>query len=137
MEVFFNNASLADVRNAIRELGVGETQDIYTLCPSQTLAEPFIDMATDTIRFLSPNTQWNLIEFGGTLLGAVYPLEQALINLSSPFYLLTTEVRVKSTLDRTLDVAVKATMVDLAEHIRLQINSGRRIARALEKRFPY
>lgn len=190
MEVFFNESSLLDVRNAVRTLEAGERQERRTMRPVQTLSEPFIDMGNDVLRFLSPDNQWSLTEFGGTLIGAtktepggleadfvfnphnplpedfsqafsyayirrgnlevngqtaiihaerigcVYPLEQALSTLSSPFYLLRTEAKVNQAIDTTRCVAVKATIVDLAEFNRLQINALRRVTRALEKRFP-
>ena len=191
MEVFFDSSSLLDVRNAVRTLRADERQQRRTMRPVQILSEPFINMGNDVLRFLSPESQWSLNEFGGTLIGAtktepgrveadfvfkpqyalpedfsqtfsyayirrgnvevngqtatihaerigcVYPLEQALNTLSSPFYLLRTEAKVDQALDTTRKVAVKTTLVDLAEYNRLQINSGRRIARALERRFPH
>ena len=190
MEVFFNGASLVDVRNAVQRLEEGKTQNESAMRPTLTLAQPLIDIATDMVRFLSPDSKWNLTQFEGTLMGAsrtkagriaaefmftsddtlpesfaeafsfsyrrrgevevdgqiaslhpeklgdIYPLKQALEALSSPFYLSTTEAIIRPAVDRTLGVAVKTTLVDLAEYNRLQVNSGRRIARALERSFP-
>lgn len=69
-------------------------------------------------------------------IGKVYPFEQALRPVSTPFYLSSTEARVKPTLDGTLGVAVDVTMVDLADFSRLQINKFRRVQRSLERVFP-
>lgn len=87
-------------------------------------------------------------------IGSVYPLEQALKELSSPYYLVGATVTVnrrgvseyiwasveerktKLPLEPATSLAVMVIMRDLMDYTRLEVNSLRRNQRQLDKKFP-
>lgn len=87
-------------------------------------------------------------------IGSVYPLEQALKELSSPYYLVGTTVtvnkrgvsehiwasaeerRTRPPLEPATSLAVMVIMRDLMDYTRLEVNSLRRIQRQLDRKFP-
>lgn len=87
-------------------------------------------------------------------IGSVYPLEQALKELSSPYYLVGTTVTVnrrgvsehiwasaeerktRPPLEPATSLAVMVIMRDLIDYTRLEVNSLRRIQKQLDRKFP-
>lgn len=73
-------------------------------------------------------------------IGSVYPLEQAIQDLSSPYFLETARVGLKlkpmASNKQTSTLRVNVVLVDLDDYLRLEVAKMRRIRAQLAKNFP-